>query len=66
MTEPAPNPMNDAAMGELHRFIEAWSRRHKMDAGTEAFYLATYLAGRLDVARLVAKCKEWKTDEDEA
>lgn len=42
-----PNPYNNEAMAELHRFVQNWSMKNKLRE-KELSYLGMYLSGRLD------------------
>ena len=64
MAEESPNPNNDSAMAELHRFIGEWAKRHGFSGAKEAHYLALYQAGRLEVQVLLEKSKAWKADDE--
>jgi hypothetical protein len=44
-----PNPNNDKAMSELHKFVEDWSARNNLQGARELHYLGLYLSGRLEV-----------------
>lgn len=44
-----PDPSNDTAMSELHKFVEEWAKRHNLQGAQELHYLGLYLTGRLNV-----------------
>jgi hypothetical protein len=56
--EKIPDPSNDKAMSELHKFISEWTERHELQGAKEFYYLGLYLTGRLNVQVKIESLKK--------